>query len=313
MLLYAPQVLTQQNSTTKLPIKKHIANKNMAKSIVSQRFFTHFLRILHFSHDMFVRICIFVFAVCIFCSFAMSLDFARFDFSNAKSTKQSSLTSLKSTNKPTNKEPKSFHLESDSLVVAPDSRIKSIKPPAQNPASEILNPKKSLHNQNSANAELLDSSVIPQYLPRAKIPSPLMPPPALTPHTDISEPLEKREFIISYKALSQNGIITGEKYNISTPIISKSSLPIAYTCSIDTPINDLVTDDESYAIKYVLYFYKDLILDCLEKGGASVLSYTNSANLTHISDDTLLSVPARRVLAYFDNRYLILEILKELK
>ncbi|MGX3045543.1 hypothetical protein [Helicobacter sp. T3_23-1056] len=305
MLLYAPQVLTRQNPTT-LSI-----NKNIAKNTIAQRFFTLFLKILHFSRNIFASFCIFVCLVP--CSFAISLDDTRLDFSGAKSTKQSSLTNPKSTKKSTTKEPKSFIIESDSLVIAPDSRIKSIKPPAQNPASEILNPKKALSKESKANAELLDSSVIPQHLPRAKIPSPLLPPPALSPHTDISEPLEKREFIISYKALSQNGIITGEKYNISIPIISKSTLPIAYTCSLDTPINDLVTDDESYAIKYVLYFYKDLVLDCLEKGGTSVLSYASLANATPISDDTLLSVPARRILAYFDNRYLILEILKELQ
>lgn len=256
-----------------------------------------------------VSICVFVVFFILFATNAIAISAKSINILNPTNQAQTS-QQYTSQNKDS---AKPFILESDSLVIAPDSRIKSIKPPAQNPASEILNPKKALSEESKANAELLDSSVIPQHLPRAKIPSPLIPPPALTPHTDISEPLEKREFIISYKALSQNGIITGEKYNISIPIISKSTLPIAYTCSLDTPINDLVTDDESYAIKYVLYFYKDLVLDCLEKGGTSVLSYAQMANATPISDDTLLSVPARRILAYFDNRYLILEILKELQ
>lgn len=229
-------------------------------------------------------------------------------------TKSTQITKHISQNQDSTK-PKPFSLEPDSLVITPDSRLKSQNPPLDNPASAIINPKKALRERNQASRELLDSNVIPQYLPRAKLPAPLLPPPALTPYSvlESQELLQKREFIISYKALSQNGIITGEKYNISSPLISKSSLPIEYTCSIDTPINDLITDDEDYAIEYVLHFYQDEILHCLRYGGASVLSYAKSANATHISDDTVLSVPAKRVLAYFDNRYLILEILKELK
>lgn len=212
--------------------------------------------------------------------------------------------------------PKPFSLDkygTDSIIIKPDSRLKSYNSFSQDSASDILNPNKALQKHNQANAELLYSSVIPQFLPRGKIPSPLLPPIPLTPYSLQEEPLEKVEFIISYKALSQNGVITGEKYSISSPLISKSSLPIEYTCSIDTPINDLVSDDEIYAIKYILSHSQDEVLHCLRKGGASILSHARTADSTHISDDTILSVPAKRVLAYFDNRYLILEVLKELK
>lgn len=212
--------------------------------------------------------------------------------------------------------PKPFSLDKygiDSIIIKPDSRLKSYNSFSQDFASDILNPNKALQRHNQENAELLDSSVIPQFLPRGKIPSPLLPPIPLTPYSLQEEPLEKVEFIISYKALSQNGVITGEKYSISSPLISKSSLPIEYTCSIDTPINDLVSDDEIYAIKYILSHSQDEVLHCLRKGGASILSHAHTADSTHISDDTILSVPAKRVLAYFDNRYLILEVLKELK
>lgn len=225
-------------------------------------------------------------------------------FALAKSPKSTNLDSS----------PKPFSLDkydTDSIIIKPDSRLKSYN--SLNSASDILNPNKALQRHNQANAELLDSSVIPQFLPRGKIPSPLLPPIPLTPYSLQEEPLEKVEFIISYKALSQNGVITGEKYSISSPLISKSSLPIEYTCSIDTPINDLVSDDEIYAIKYILSHSQDEVLRCLRKGGASILSHARTADSTHISDDTILSVPAKRVLAYFDNRYLILEVLKELK
>ena len=246
----------------------------------------------------------FVFACMIFATIA--------SFALAKSTKSTNLEP----------NPKPFSLDkygTDSIIIKPDSRLKSYSPfsqvPSQNPAqnSSITNPNKALQKHNQANVELLDSSVIPQFLPRGKIPSPLLPPIPLTPYSLQEEPLEKVEFIISYKALSQNGVITGEKYNISSPLISKSSLPIEYTCSIDTPINDLVSDDEIYAIKYILSHSQDEVLHCLRKGGASILSHARTADSTHISDDTILSVPAKRVLAYFDNRYLILEVLKELK
>lgn len=230
----------------------------------------------------------------------------------------SSITSLALTKSPksTNLDssPKPFSLDkygTDSIIIKPDSRLKSYN--SLNSAGDILNPNKALQRHNQANAELLDSSVIPQFLPRGKIPSPILPPIPLTPYSLQEEPLEKVEFIISYKALSQNGVITGEKYSISSPLISKSSLPIEYTCSIDTPINDLVSDDEIYAIKYILSHSQDEVLHCLRKGGASILSHARTADSTHISDDTILSVPAKRVLAYFDNRYLILEVLKELK
>ena len=275
--------------------------------VAKQTPFAYFLRILASAQTM---VCAFVVASVIFLT----------SFALAKSPIS---TNPLSTN--IDSSPKPFSLDSygaDSLIITPDSRLKShnrLSPFSQNPSQDfarnpvIINPNKALQRHNQANAELLNYGVIPQFLPRGKIPSPLLPPIPLTPYSLQEEPLEKVEFIISYKALSQNGVITGEKYSISSPLISKSTLPIEYTCSIDTPINDLVSDDEIYAIKYILSHSQDEVLHCLRKGGANILSHARTADSTHISDDTILSVPAKRVLAYFDNRYLILEVLKELK
>lgn len=277
------------------PMQK-VLIKEVFMRVAKQTPLAYFFRNLASAQSM---ICAFVFAPIVFLT----------SFALAKSPTSTNIDSS----------PKPLSLDSygaDSIIITPDSRLKSynrLSPFSQDFASDILNQNKALQRQNQANAELLDYGVIPQFLPRGKIPSPLLPPIPLTPYSLQEEPFEKVEFIISYKALSQNGVITGEKYSISSPLISKSTLPIEYTCSIDTPINDLVSDDEIYAIKYILSHSQDEVLHCLRKGGANILSHARTADSTHISDDTILSVPAKRVLAYFDNRYLILEVLKELK
>ena len=124
----------------------------------------------------------------------------------------------------------------------------------------------------------------------------------------------KLEFLISYKALSQNGIITGEKYNISEPLVKKAHFSkIDYVCKIDTPINNLITDNEAYAIKYILKHYQDDVLSCLNKTGIKVRYDGANNDFTYLQDSALLDLTAKRIVAYFDNRYLILEILKEIK
>lgn len=156
------------------------------------------------------------------------------------------------------------------------------------------------------NRELLDSNVIPNRTPTPPpVPAPLMPELAKEPSTKI-------EFIISYKALSQNGIITGERYSISDPINLKSNrLKVAYTCTLNTPINDIITDDELYAIKYILTHYQEEVLECLRRGRVGVRYDGRVQESIYLNDSTLLEIPPQRVLAYFDNRYLILEVLKE--
>lgn len=141
-------------------------------------------------------------------------------------------------------------------------------------------------------------------------PTPLEP---LTPESAPKDTPIKLEFLISYKAEVENGTITGEKYDISEPLIIKSpGLALDYTCSINTPINDLITDDEAYAIKYILANYQEEVLACLEKGGVRV-RYDALTQELATQDKALLRLPPRRILAYFDNRALILEVLKEEK
>ena len=122
----------------------------------------------------------------------------------------------------------------------------------------------------------------------------------------------KLEFIISYKAQTHDGIITGERYSVADPITLKArTLKIAYTCSLNTPINDLITDDESYAIKYILTHYQEEVLECLRKGRASVRHDGLTSQNTRVLDSTTFAFPPQRILAHLDNRYLIIEVLKE--
>ncbi len=124
--------------------------------------------------------------------------------------------------------------------------------------------------------------------------------------------LTRLEFLISYKALAQDGIIIGEKYSISEPLVKKAHFSkIDYMCKINTPINDLITDDEVYAIKYILMHYQDDILLCLNKTGVNIRYDGINSNLVYLQDQTLLNLKAKRVVAYLDNRYLILEVLRE--
>ena len=127
-----------------------------------------------------------------------------------------------------------------------------------------------------------------------------------TPNTN------KLEFIISYTAQTHDGIITGERYSVADPITLKArTLKIAYTCSLNTPINDLITDDESYAIKYILTHYQEEVLECLRKGRASVRHDGLTSQNTRVLDSTTFAFPPQRILAHLDNRYLIIEVLKE--
>ncbi len=120
------------------------------------------------------------------------------------------------------------------------------------------------------------------------------------------------EFIISYTAQTHDGIITGERYSVADPITLKArTLKIAYTCSLNTPINDLITDDESYAIKYILTHYQEEVLECLRKGRASVRHDGLTSQNTRVLDSTTFAFPPQRILAHLDNRYLIIEVLKE--
>ena len=194
----------------------------------------------------------------------------------------------------------------NSLIIAPDTQIKTQTP--KDVDSATPSQKQSQKQQKEQNKQLLEQQVIPQILP-----SPLSIPDPLTPDEAIS-PKTKLEFIISYKALSENGIITGEKYNISDPLVSKAqNIKVKYICSLDTPINDIITDDEVYAIKYILTHYQDKVLECLRKSGVQMRHDAQTQNLEYINDSTLLSIPAKRVLAYLENRYLIIEVLEEPK
>ena len=122
----------------------------------------------------------------------------------------------------------------------------------------------------------------------------------------------KLELIISYKAQAHDGIITGERYSIADPITLKAHrLRVAYTCSINTPINDLITDDEVYAIKYILTHYQEEVLECLRKGRANIRYDGLTSHNTRVLDSTTFAFPPQRILAHLDNRYLIIEVLKE--
>ncbi|WP_299327344.1 hypothetical protein [uncultured Helicobacter sp.] len=163
--------------------------------------------------------------------------------------------------------------------------------------------------------------LVPQNPPRP-IPQAIIPknthdttaPSALSPQSaqlEATEPLIKLEFIISYKAQSQDGIITGERYSVSDPITLKSQhLTTAYTCKLDTPINNLITDDEAYALKYILSNYKDEVIACLQKGRADVRYDGSFSQNVRVQDSALLHFPPQRILAYFENRYLVIDVLK---
>lgn len=173
-----------------------------------------------------------------------------------------------------------------------------------------------LDSKDSSDLQALPPQKPPRPLPRELIPknthdttapSPLTPQSAL----ESSEPTLKLEFIISYKAQIRDSIITGERYSVSDPITLKSrNLTTAYTCTLDTPINNLLTDDEAYALKYILSNYKDEVIECLRKGRADVRYDGSFAQNVRVEDSTLLHFPPQRILAYFDNRYLVIEVLK---
>lgn len=168
---------------------------------------------------------------------------------------------------------------------------------------------------------LSSQTLLPQSPPRP-IPQAIIPknthdttaPSALSPQSaelEATQPLVKLEFIISYKAQSQDGIITGERYSVSDPITLKSQqLTTAYTCKLTTPINDLITDDEAYALKYVLSNYKDEVIECLRKGRANVRYDGSFSQHVRVQDSVLLHFPPQRILAYFENRYLVIDVLK---
>lgn len=160
--------------------------------------------------------------------------------------------------------------------------------------------------------QLLHADLIPQPRPQKQpLPEEILAPEALTPQTLESTP-QKLELIISYKAQSQDGIITGERYSIADPITLKAHrLKVAYTCSLNTPINDLITDDEAYAIKYILTHYQEEVLECLRKGRASVRYDGLMSHNTRVQDSTTFAFPPQRILAYLDNRYVVIDVLKE--
>lgn len=126
--------------------------------------------------------------------------------------------------------------------------------------------------------------------------------------------LTKLEFLISYKAESKDGKINGEKYNISEPLVKKGHLlKIDYSCKIETPLNAYFDDDETYVIKYILQNYQDEVLDCFKNSSREIRYDSLSVNNEVVLDSILLELKAQRVLAYLDNRFLVLEILKEYK
>ncbi len=167
----------------------------------------------------------------------------------------------------------------------------------------IVTPSPSIKSNKNASIPGIFPQVLPQPIPALE---------PITPQDTTNEPITKLEFLISYKVISQNGIITGEKYDISEPLVKKAqNLALDYTCTIHTPINDVITDDEDYAIKYVLQHYQDEILECLKKSGMNIRYDGLARDFTPVQDQTLLSLAPKRILAYFDNRYLIIEVLKD--
>lgn len=160
--------------------------------------------------------------------------------------------------------------------------------------------------------QLLRADLISQVRPHKQpLPTEILVPQALTPHSLESTP-QKLEFIISYKAQTHDGIITGERYSIADPITLKAhKLKVAYTCSLNTPINDFITDDESYAIKYILTHYQEEVLECLRKGRARVRYDGIISHNTRVQDSTTFAFSPQRILAYLDNRYVVIDVLKE--
>ncbi|PAF52044.1 hypothetical protein [Helicobacter sp. 13S00477-4] len=190
--------------------------------------------------------------------------------------------------------------QSEPLINPPSNLV---SPDMQEPFyPPFLSPK---HNQNTL--EPLEG-ILPQV------------PPANIPSIDSIVPKEnkikRQEFLISYKLYVKDGIVQGEKYNISRPIKSRihsGDYIFDYSCMIDTYIGDLVGDDSSnYAVEIILRQKKDAVLDCLYKSGVQIRDDTISNNLS-LSAKTLLTLRAKKVQAYLDNGFLILEVWKEKK
>lgn len=183
---------------------------------------------------------------------------------------------------------------------------KNLSPNFANSIEPFTPPKMQSHKDDRNPIEP-SIGILPQIIP-PDINIPLPKSPILAPKT--------KEFIISYRVYTKNGIAQGEKYDISEPIVSRVNNPkytLDYTCRIDTLIGDFVgDDDEDYALKYILEERKDKIIDCLSKGGVKIRDDSMTHNF-EAKTKTLLTLPPKSVLAYMDNGYLILEVFKERK
>lgn len=135
-----------------------------------------------------------------------------------------------------------------------------------------------------------------------------------TPLQELKDQITKKEFLISYKIYIKNGIAQGEKYNISEPIkkrVESNEYEFDYICKIDNSL-DYLDDDLDYALKAILNYQKEAVLECLYKGGIKVEDNSITHN-SQSSTKTLLTLPAKSVGAYLDRNFLILEVWKEKK
>lgn len=136
-----------------------------------------------------------------------------------------------------------------------------------------------------------------------------------TPLQELKDQITKKEFLISYKIYVKNGIAQGEKYNVSEPIkkrVESNEYEFDYTCKIDTHIVDYIDDDLDYVLRVILTYQKEAVLECLYKGGIKVEDNSMTHN-SQSSTKTLLTLPAKSVVAYLDRNFLILEVWKEKK
>ncbi|PAF42108.1 hypothetical protein [Helicobacter sp. 11S02596-1] len=151
---------------------------------------------------------------------------------------------------------------------------------------------------------------IPGILPQV-LPSDLPPPDFFD--TGGTKPL-KKEFLISYRLVIKDGVAQGDRYRISEPIKARVGTPryvFDYQCRIDSYIADILGDDEaSDALKIILEAKKDAVLECLYKSGVQVRDDTLNRDFA-LRAKTTLTLPAKSVIAYLDNGFLILEVWKE--
>ena len=120
----------------------------------------------------------------------------------------------------------------------------------------------------------------------------------------------RKDFIISYQLLIQNEVPTGDKYDISEPLVKKN-LQMSYECEIDVGLehDDEIPEVLDILLKILLKQNKDRVLECLYKSGVKVRD--DGVSQKNMSQNKVLfTLPPTYIRAGIEDGYLKLWVLK---